>query len=292
MIRVNRQVVKIEHFPDGTQRLMDVNLFENVNNDQHYFYIVWEYEGDEECMTLWYLVNHIRANFQNPDIRLEMHYIPNARMDRVKSDKEVFTLKYFAKFINSLSFSRVYVLDPHSDVSTALFDNIVVSQPNSYIWTVIRELTDGNGLVIYFPDAGAYKRYSDLPVFTNVVCEKVYGQKERDWETGKIKGIRILDKDGQPIEKDDPRIKGKKVLMIDDIISYGGTLAYSADKLKELGVGDIYAYASHTEPSVLDKEKGTLRKRLENGIVKRVFTTGSIFNTRKPYLVEKYFKVL
>ena len=43
--------------------------------------------------------------------------------------------------------------------------------------------------------------------------------------------------------------------MIDDIISYGGTMYYSAKKLKELGVGKIYAYATHVENSLIFKGK-------------------------------------
>ena len=71
--------------------------------------------------------------------------------------------------------------------------------------------------------------------------------------------------------------KGKTVLMIDDIISYGGSLYYSALKLKELGVGKIYAYATHTENSVLDPEKGTLIKLLRNGTIEKLYTTNSIY---------------
>jgi ribose-phosphate pyrophosphokinase len=66
--------------------------------------------------------------------------------------------------------------------------------------------------------------------------------------------------------------------MIDDIISYGGTLAYSADKLKGLCFEHIYAYATHTENSVLDPEKGTLLKRLENGTVDHIYTTRSTYS--------------
>ena len=66
--------------------------------------------------------------------------------------------------------------------------------------------------------------------------------------------------------------------MIDDIISYGGTMAYSADRLEELGADKIYAYASHTENSVLDQEKGTFLKRLDYGTIDKLYTTNSIYN--------------
>ena len=78
--------------------------------------ITWKYDNDGECMIVWYLVNHIRS-IMGPDthVQLMMPYIPNARMDRVKNGDEVFTLKWFADFINSLHFCHVAVFDPHSN---------------------------------------------------------------------------------------------------------------------------------------------------------------------------------
>ena len=63
--------------------------------------------------------------------------------------------------------------------------------------------------------------------------------------------------------------------MIDDIIAYGGSLYYSAKELKRRGVDTIYAYATHTENSILDDEKGTLIKLLEDNTVERLYTTGA-----------------
>ena len=207
---------------------------------------------------------HLERHLTNVDYYLFMPYIPNARMDRVKNDDEVFTLKYFCDFINSLNFSRVYVLDAHSDVSTALLNNCENDNPRDYIKDAIRQISDD--IVLYFPDAGAAKRYSDL--FPEIIY--CYGEKKRDWKSGKILGLDI--------RSNGIDLNGKTVLMIDDIIAYGGSLFYSANALKEAGVGKIYAYATHTENSILDREKGTLIKSLENNTVERLFTTNSLFS--------------
>lgn len=63
--------------------------------------------------------------------------------------------------------------------------------------------------------------------------------------------------------------------MIDDICSYGGTMFYSAKKLKELGAGDIDIYVSHCENSILDSERGHLFDDTE--LIHKVYTTDSIF---------------
>jgi ribose-phosphate pyrophosphokinase len=59
--------------------------------------------------------------------------------------------------------------------------------------------------------------------------------------------------------------------MIDDIISYGGSMYYSALTLKDLGAKNIYAFASHVENSIL---KGKL---IQSNLIKKVYTTNSLF---------------
>ena len=266
MIRVSGEIVKINKFPDGTPRInLDV---ENIKEDEYdgrpCILIDWFYENNDEMFYLMLIKKHLERHLTNVDYYLFMPYIPNARMDRVKNDDEVFTLKYFCDFINSLNFSRVYVLDAHSDVSTALLNNCKNDNPRDYIKDAIRQISDD--IVLYFPDAGAAKRYSDL--FPEIMY--CYGEKKRDWKSGKILGLDI--------RNNGIDLNGKTVLMIDDIIAYGGSLFYSANALKEAGVDKIYAYATHTENSILDREKGTLIKSLENNIVERLFTTNSLFS--------------
>lgn len=303
MISINLKKIEPVHFPDGSQMLLDVKVY--VNNPPYAVDIYWEYENDEECMRLFYLVNHIREHDPGARIALSMPYIPNARMDRVKSANEVFTLKWFCKFINSLNFNSVTVLDPHSDVSTALLDRVEVrtswlNDLLNYAINKASEDCEDEDFLVYFPDAGAMKRYRDMRSFKRI--NMVYGQKVRNWETGKIEGLEIMDQDGHALTcqilvdletsglngKEHPNttvvkaLEGKTVLMIDDIISYGGTFYFSAKKLKELGAEHIFAYATHTENSVLDTEKGTFLKCLEDGTVEMLFTTSSIYHGKHP----------
>lgn len=268
MIKLNNKEVKIEHFPDGTQRLNDIYIDEeNV--------IEWFYEKEEELSTLIYLTRHLKNLSYVHSIKLQMLYLPNARMDRIADDREVFTLKSFADVINWLNFDVVRILDVHSNVGSALINKAEILSPKDYISMAINDVEedmieeDENCIaktVLYFPDEGAYKRYSKMiPNY-----EYCYGEKVRDWKTGQILGLDV--------KTNGIDLTNKTVLMIDDIVAYGGSLFYSAKALKELGVNKIYAYVTHTENSILDKEKGTLIKSLENNTVERLFTTNSLFN--------------
>lgn len=273
-----------KHFPDGTQMLLDFNPWFLCSNSDTVIGIKWNYECDEELLTLIYVKRHIDNNRigVRPQVYLYMPYIPNARMDRTKHDAEIFTLKYFCEIINSLNFDKVYVMDAHSDVSVGLLNNCVNQSPAGAISCAMNRVSrlaakDSHryvetDLVIYFPDEGACKRYSGNFIFEG--HEIIVGRKNRDWNTGKILGLEICDRNGKELGKD--YLHGKTVLMVDDIISYGGTMAYSAEKLRDLGATYVYAYATHTENSIADEDKGTFLNAWRKGIIDKLFTTDSI----------------
>ncbi len=255
MIKYNNKVVDVNHFPDGTLLLKETATAGQA-------VITWLFESNEELVALYFLTKHLRAKGVS-DITLKMPYIPNARQDRVKRDEDVFTLKYFSELINSLGFSKVIVLDPHSYVSEALLDKVEPQSPKLYVERVLKKLKENSSsdILLFFPDEGAMKRYSamfDLPY--------VFGLKKRDWVTGQIQG---LDVSGQT-----ELIKGSTVLIVDDICSKGGTFYHSAKALKELGAGDVYLYVSHCENTILE---GNI---LDGELVKKVYTTNSIFTEK------------
>lgn len=252
MITINKSKVCVKKYPDGTQNI-------HINNDILFTdkrdnVVVWNYESDEEMVTLLYVSEWIG----DKKGVLYMPYIPNARMDRIKNSDEIFTLKSFCKFINMLGYKKVFVLDPHSDVSAALLDNVVYITPDEYIKEAIKRIDDKD-IVMFYPDNGAAKRYGEL--IDKPYC---YGVKNRDWKTGKILELDVV--------TNGIDIKNKNILIVDDICSKGGTFYYSALKLKELGVAKIYLYVTHCENTIAE---GELLK--DNGLIDRIFTTNSIY---------------
>ena len=255
MIKENGREVMVSNYPDETQRFKAECKEKDIR-------ITWKYESDIELFSVIALAKTYIS--KGCKVSLEMPYIPNARMDRVKSDEEVFTLKVFCELINNVGFEKVTVLDAHSSVSLALIDRVNQMDVKEIIQKAAIDKLPKD-IILYFPDEGSQKRYVDYFPEYRYVC----GMKKRDWKTGKIEGLDVIDNGLD--------LKNKKVLMVDDIVSYGGSLYYSALKLKELGVEEIFAYATHTENSVLNKEKGKLIKLLDDGTVSRLYTTDSLF---------------
>lgn len=257
MLKVNGVEIKQNHFPAG-ELFIKLPAQENgiVN-------IEWLYENDAELFTLIC----IRRHYQNYECHLNLPYIGHARMDRVKSEEDVFTLKYFCEIINSLKFKTVWVHDAHSNVSLALIDRVTNINPAPFIEKAISNIgqtitikineSSTSSLIAFYPDEGAMKRYSD-----DTKLPYAFGIKKRDWQTGKIQGLEIQNQE---------LVKGKNVLIIDDICSRGGTFYHSAKALKSIGAKEIYLYVTHCENTILEGEL------LTSDLIEKVYTTNSIF---------------
>ena len=261
MIKVNGLEIAQNHFPDNSL-LIKLDRIPKTNTP----IIEWHYESDSELFTLICIAKH----FQCPGI-LKMPYCPHARMDRVKDESDVFTLKYFIEIINSLNFSKVQVLDPHSNVCMALLNNVEALSPVGYIHDALSHIVyleehdcshearmaTYKNLINFFPDEGAMKRYSDM-----TELQYAFGIKKRDWKTGQIQGLDIMNAE---------LVKDKNILIIDDICSKGGTFYHSAKALKTAGANHIYLFVTHCEKSIFQGEV------FESGLIDHVFTTDSIF---------------
>lgn len=248
MIKVNGIAIQQNHFPAG-ELLVKANF-----PGAELMTIEWYYENDAELFTLICIKRYIDEKYPSCFCELKMPYVCHARMDRVKSDEDVFTLKYFCEVINSLKFDVVWVRDAHSNVSLALLDNVIDEGVVHYV----REAINKSGAeALFFPDEGAMKRYADL--FKDMPY--AFGVKKRDWKTGQIQGLDLVNPEN---------IVGKKVLIVDDICSRGGTFYHSAKALHKAGATEVNLYITHCEDTI---HQGDLR---EKGLINQIYTTGSI----------------
>ena len=268
MIFVNDKQVPLGKFPDNTLMINELNQYFVFGGSVH---IRWNYENDAELFALACIRKYADQFFPNY-VELNMPYCPHARMDRVKDGGDLFTLKYFAEIINSLNFDRVLILDAHSNVSLALIDRVRNISPAPFIekailnigQTVTIKENEGStsSLIAFYPDEGAMKRYSD-----DTKLPYAFGIKKRDWQTGKIQGLDIQNQEV---------VKGKDVLIIDDICSRGGTFYHAAKALKAAGAARIFLYVSHLERTVLDGD--LYDEMIRNGLIEGIYTANPLFD--------------
>lgn len=266
MIKINGIVVNLDKFPDGTYNLKAPVKVEGKNE----LTFEWFYDGEDELAALIYLKNYYDASDlyeEGTKTKLKMYYVPNARMDRVKNDNEVFTMKYFAELINWLNFDRVVIFDPHSNVAPALLRHCNSLSSAPLIGSILR---DEKIDALIFPDEGAHKRYNMDEQYVSF-----YGKKIRNWETREITGYKLCTETDKELDW----LENKTVLIIDDIVATGGTIYKAVQELKRYKTGKIFVYCSHCENQVLS---GKLRPLLDSGEIEKLYTTGSIYNQEHP----------
>ncbi len=193
-------------------------------------------------------------------IALRLGYVPYARQDRVCNPREALSIKVFCNIINSMNFSTVTILDPHSDVTSALLNNCEIVPPEKILEAAsIGDAIFHGEFTLVAPDTGATKKVEKVAEYFGGM-EVIQGTKKRDTKTGELSGFGFIGD-----------VKGKHLLIVDDIVDFGGTFLGLTEKLLEGGANSVALYISHGIFA------GGVERLLDNGI-DRLYTTDS-FNS-------------
>lgn len=247
MISINGVAIAPTIFPDGTSQVwklsekgLDALYKEGIIN------IKWDFENEAEFIHLAQLKTLLDTYCDI--INLHMPYLPYARQDKHIDNNSTFALHTFAKLINSLNFNEVHVIDAHNNLRANMIERLEDHSPKKYIEDAI-EATGADTLL--YPDAGAKTRYFS---YSFIVDGSVYADKVRDQSTGFIKGITITGK-----------VKGKKLLIVDDLCDGGMTFKLVAEQALKDGAKEVHLYVTH---GIFSKGTDTLK---DSGI-SRIFT--------------------
>lgn len=171
----------------------------------------------------------------NININLSMFYTPFARADRRFSYGESHSLKVFCKLLNTLKFQEVLIVDPHSDVCTALIDNVKVINQTTCFKSLLPFIDKvSSDFILCAPDLGATKKIFDT---VRAIGHEDYLQavKIRDVKTGNIAKCDIQCGD----------LKGKDVVIVDDLCDGGASFKFLAEKLLTKSCGKVILFTSH-----------------------------------------------
>jgi ribose-phosphate pyrophosphokinase len=251
MIKLNNKKIYVTVFPDKTSQVWKVGEINSLSVSK--FDINWEFEDEGEVFHLIQLVDLLKAQKPDTYIKLTIPYLPYGRQDKEISDTSTFALRSFAKIINSLKLNEIVTLDAHSSVATDLIDNLVDIFPTNEIQKAII-LSKANAVA--FPDRGAYIRYNER---INSI-PKIIGDKVRDQQTGYIINFSFQG-----------NVKGRDVLIIDDICDGGMTFRIFAKDLLEAGAKSVDLYVTH---GIFSKGLGVLK---EAGVSKIFDKNGQVF---------------
>jgi ribose-phosphate pyrophosphokinase len=160
-------------------------------------------------------------------------YMGYARQDKQFLPGEIITMELVAKMFKAAGATKIIVVDIHS--VTALKHLQIPAKNVSAIEELVKyfkKLSLNNPLVVS-PDRGGMER---ARIFANLLdVDFIALEKHRDRKTGKVE-IKTKKHDG---------VKGRDMILVDDMISTGGSIVKAAEFLKKQKSGKIYACCTH-----------------------------------------------
>ena len=161
-------------------------------------------------------------------ITLVIPYFGYARQDRVFKLGEPESAKIMCKLLD-MNCDRVITIDIHKE---AVLDNFTCPHKDLKASKPIADYFSGKGIdIVLSPDIGAAGRAKEVADYMGLPSDHL--NKTRLSGTD----VKIA-----PATAD---VKGKKVLIVDDMISTGGTIVAASAALKEAGAQSVFVACTH-----------------------------------------------
>ncbi len=183
-------------------------------------------------------------------------YYGYARQDRKAKARDPISAKLCANLICAAGADRVVTMDLHAAQIQGYFDIPLDHLRGFPILTKYFKKKKVKDLVVVSPDLGSVTRTRD---FAQRLGAPMAIIDKRRPEANVSEVMNIIGE-----------VKGKNVLLIDDMIDTAGTIVNAATALRESGAKDIYACCTHGVFS------GPAKTRMENSIIKEWVTLDTI----------------
>lgn len=186
-------------------------------------------------------------------------YYGYARQDRKAKARDPITAKLVADLITAAGADRVLTMDLHAAQIQGYFnipvDNLVGS-PILSDYFIEKGFKDCDDVVVVSPDLGSVTRARKFADKLNAPIAII------DKRRPKANVAEVMNIIGE--------VKGKKVILIDDMIDTAGTICNGANALVKMGATEVYACCSHAVLS------GPAIERLEASVIKELVMLDSI----------------
>lgn len=210
---------------------------------------------NEHLMELLIMIDAVRRASAKR-ITAVLPYYGYARQDRKTRARDPITAKLVANILAASGVKRVLCMDLHAGQIQGFFDLPVDHLPGVPILAEYIIQIGLENAVVVSPDLGGVTRARDLA--------------ERIGATIAVIDKRRPEPNVCEVSSIIGSIKGKNVVMLDDIIDTAGTITEGAKALKQWGANDIYVCCTHPILS------GPALKRLEEAPIKEVIVTNTI----------------
>lgn len=192
-------------------------------------------------------------------------YMGYARQDKQHRIGEPISARVIAKFLEASGFNEVISVDLHNDAIVGFFQ-IPVSHLSAMpvLVDAVKALNLKNPAVVS-PDVGGVRRARNAVY--RMDADLIVMEKKRFLDRKDVsENFQIIGD-----------VSGKTAIILDDIISTGGTIANSAQALRDAGAASVVVCASHAVLS------GDAKKILEKAPIDRLIVTDTITHAPSEY---------
>ena len=218
----------LKTFPDGEKKItIDESLKGKIVIVQSTYPPV-----DSNLMEALFLISHARK-YSTTQVYVVIPYLGYARQDKEFLPGEIVSMSVIAKMIKAVGTTKVFVVDIHSKMALNHF-KIPAQNVNAIPELVkyFKRLHLKDPLVVCPDLAGVFRAKNFSKLFgTDFIGLRKY----RNRYTGSIE-IRSAEQ---------KHVRGRDIILVDDMISTGGSMVEAAKFLKKQGCDDIYAACTH-----------------------------------------------
>ncbi len=241
----------IEKFSDGE---MQVNIKESVRG-KHVFFVQSTFAPSDNIMELLLMIDAAKRASAGY-IAAVIPYFGYARQDRKDKSRVAIGAKLMANLLIAAGADRVMTMDLHADQIQGFFDIPVDHLRSEVVFFKDLETKDTSNVIFASPDVGSIKRARAYSLHFGtglVICDK-YRTKANE-----IAEMTIIGE-----------VKGKDVILIDDMVDTGGTLCRAAAIIMDKGAKSVKAFCTHAIFS------GNAYEQIEHSALTEIVVTDTI----------------
>lgn len=239
---------KVSKFKDGEVRL-EIN--ESVRGNNVFIIQPTCAPVNENLMELLIMVDAIRRASAK-SITTVIPYYGYARQERKQKPREPISAKLVANLLTAAGADRMVTIDLHTSSIQGFFDIPVDHMPAVPLLANYYREKQLENVVVVSPDIGGVTRARNLAERLN--CTLAIIDKRRP-EPNKSEIMGIIGD-----------VRGKNVIIVDDMIDTAGTITNAANFLSEqAGANEVYACCTHavfTPPAVARIQQSSIKEML------------------------------
>jgi ribose-phosphate pyrophosphokinase len=189
-------------------------------------------------------------------VTVVMPYFGYARQDRKDRPRVAIGAKLVANLISAAGADRIMTCDLHAGQIQGFFDIPVDHLDGSFIFVPYVRSLQLENLLIASPDVGGTKRARSFAKHFDADMVVIDKYRKRANEVASMQVIG--------------NVEDKDIILVDDLVDTGGTLAKASIVLKEEGARSVRAIATHPILS------GNAYENIENSALEEIVVTDTI----------------